>query len=307
MMTIFFDEHPMIIDRKLATVFGLTETIILQEIHYWIQKNEKDGRNYHEGYYWTYNSYTKWQKDFFPFWCESTIKHTILKLEKEGLLVSGSFDPNKYNHQKSYRINYDVFYEKIEEYCKEHGIEMTVFGKKQGNEGKIEDEGVKNTEEPVQKIPNQTYNTCNRTKQLKALNGFSSQKNVEIYTDFDQKILDRSIDKACRENEVEDVKERESIREIIYFFYREYFYSTGREHPRLNQKVMNKCVRKLIDGTDIICDGINMDGDGVEFYKAMIEKYFNTRFKNCNYALPHFMSDEIRNNRYYETMYTDYE
>ena len=307
MMTMFFDEHPMIIDRKLAAVFGLTETIILQEIHYWIQKNEKEGRNYHDGYFWTYNSYAKWQRDFFPFWSESTIKRTVRDLEKQGLLVSGSYDHNPYNHQKSYRIDYDVFNEKIREYCEEHGIELTMITNSQKNKQDEPIERVKITQSEGARRTNLTYNTYNITNQLKELHGFSSQKNRDFCDDFDQKILDRSIDKACRENRVEDVKERESIREIIYFFYREYFYSTGREHPRLNQEVMNKCVRKLIDGTDIICDGIDMDGDGVEFYKAMIEKYFNTRFKNCNYALPHFMSDEIRNNRYYETMYTDYE
>ena len=39
-------------DSKLAKWLGLNEAILLQQIHYWLQKNAEDGRNLEEGRYW---------------------------------------------------------------------------------------------------------------------------------------------------------------------------------------------------------------------------------------------------------------
>lgn len=52
-----------------------------------------------------YNTYEGWKKQF-PFWSESTIRRTIVRLEKKGIVVS------RYRSQmdktKWYRIDYDV-------------------------------------------------------------------------------------------------------------------------------------------------------------------------------------------------------
>ena len=97
----------LIIFKKLACEIGLNESIVLQQVHYWTQHNATIRRNYHEGYYWTYNTYQEWQKDF-PFWSIPTIKRTFLNLEKKGYLISGNFNKMKIDRTKWYRIDHDM-------------------------------------------------------------------------------------------------------------------------------------------------------------------------------------------------------
>jgi len=94
------------IDPELATLVGLHEAIILQQIHYWLQINEETQKNHKDGRYWTYNTYEKWH-DQFPFFSVSTIKRTINKLEKQGLLFSGNYNKMGFDQTKWYTINYD--------------------------------------------------------------------------------------------------------------------------------------------------------------------------------------------------------
>ena len=107
MSRLLFDSHPLVIVPELAVAVGLNEAIVLQQVHYWLEINMRDGRNYRDGYYWTYASYPKWQEQF-PFWGVDTIKRTITRLEKSGLLVSAIFNRKDWDKTKWYRIDYPV-------------------------------------------------------------------------------------------------------------------------------------------------------------------------------------------------------
>lgn len=99
------DEEPLLVFPKLACVIGLNESLILQQIHYWIQINTKTGNNFKDGYYWTYNTYEKWQEQF-PFWSVATIKRIIKSLKKAGLLITSNYNRIKIDRTKWYRIDY---------------------------------------------------------------------------------------------------------------------------------------------------------------------------------------------------------
>lgn len=74
------DSHPLLLDKKLAIILGLNQALLVQQIHYWLEKNKEAGRNFHQGKYWTYNTLDQWQEEF-PFWGRSTIKRTLKGLE----------------------------------------------------------------------------------------------------------------------------------------------------------------------------------------------------------------------------------
>ena len=97
---------PISLFPDLATAIGLNESIILQQVHYWTYSNEQAKRNFEDGYYWTYNTYKGWKKQF-PFWTERTIQRIIYRLEKSGLLIIGNFNKVPLDQTKWYRINYD--------------------------------------------------------------------------------------------------------------------------------------------------------------------------------------------------------
>ncbi|MBR5792380.1 MAG: hypothetical protein IKY34_04670 [Ruminiclostridium sp.] len=103
---LLFDEPPILVLPTLAEAVGLNEAIVLQQVHYWLEKNRKDRRNIRDGYVWVYNSYSGWTEQF-PWWSESTVKRIFTGLEKSGLLVSGNYNKAKMDRTKWYRIDYE--------------------------------------------------------------------------------------------------------------------------------------------------------------------------------------------------------
>lgn len=101
------------VTSELAQVVGLNEAIVLQEVFYWCKVNRREKRPPHDGYYWVFNSYQKWQKNHFPWWSVSTIRRTFEKLEANNLLVVGNYNKSKMDQTKWYRVNFPVLAETI--------------------------------------------------------------------------------------------------------------------------------------------------------------------------------------------------
>lgn len=104
---LLLDSRPLVIVPELACLLGVSEAIILQQMHYWLEINRKEERNIKEGFCWTYNSVAEWQKQI-PFYTTKTIQRTITKLENMGILLSGNYNKANFDRTKWYRINYDV-------------------------------------------------------------------------------------------------------------------------------------------------------------------------------------------------------
>lgn len=104
------NDPPEFFNPKLAIEIGLNEAIVLQKIHYWIVNNERNGINYHNGRYWTFNSIKKWRDDFFPWWSVDTVRRTFKSLENKELLIVGNFNKKGYDQTKWYTINYQKLY-----------------------------------------------------------------------------------------------------------------------------------------------------------------------------------------------------
>lgn len=110
MSKLLIEERPLQVLPMLAAEIGLNEAIIIQQIHYWLDKSS----NFRDEDFWVYKTYKEWQEEF-PFWSDSTIRRSITSLEKRNLLIS----TDKYNSMpmdktKWYRIN-RVELSKIEE------------------------------------------------------------------------------------------------------------------------------------------------------------------------------------------------
>lgn len=97
-----FDEHPILIDKKLAAVIGFNEAVVLQQLNYWLHSNSAkkiDGR------LWIYNSYENWRKDNFPFWSTRTIRRIFDSCEKKGIVLTGNFNKAGFDKTKWYSID----------------------------------------------------------------------------------------------------------------------------------------------------------------------------------------------------------
>ena len=93
-----------IFDKRITSTITLNESILLNQIGYWISKcgriiNNLDGK-------WIYNSLNEWHKQF-NYWSLSTLRRTIKSLEKSGILISRKINAKKWNHTKWYSIDYN--------------------------------------------------------------------------------------------------------------------------------------------------------------------------------------------------------
>lgn len=103
---LLINEPPLLVLPSLAKLIGLNESLVLQQLHYWLE-NPKTGVT-RDGFKWIYNTYGDWQGDSFPFWSLSTIERAFRSLEKRGLVISKQLDSKKHDQRKYYRINYAV-------------------------------------------------------------------------------------------------------------------------------------------------------------------------------------------------------
>ena len=88
-------------DTDIAQRYGVNEAILLQNLAYWILKNEANDKHFHEGRYWTYNSAEAFAQ-LFPFWTVNQIRRMLAKLVEEGVLVKGNFNASQYDRTAWY-------------------------------------------------------------------------------------------------------------------------------------------------------------------------------------------------------------
>lgn len=88
---------------EVALEVGVNGAIMLNHLHYWIKKNADNEINYHDGYFWTYNSIAAYKKQF-PFWSERTIYRILRELEVNGYVKTGNYNQSAYDRTKWYAL-----------------------------------------------------------------------------------------------------------------------------------------------------------------------------------------------------------
>lgn len=91
-----------VFNMDLAEKIGLSEAILLQQIHYWIEKCGKENGDRR----WIYNSVRQWREQF-SCWSTNKIIRVIESLENIKLIDVKILNPHSMNRTKSYSINYD--------------------------------------------------------------------------------------------------------------------------------------------------------------------------------------------------------
>ena len=93
----------MTFDVEVATRYGTNVSILLGNINYWIQKNKENGKHFHDGRYWTYNTVAAFHS-LMPFMSERQIGTALGKAEAEGLLVTGNYNKLPFDRTKWYAL-----------------------------------------------------------------------------------------------------------------------------------------------------------------------------------------------------------
>lgn len=113
---LLFNEEPLVINRLGARVLGLNESIVIQQVHYWLEINRKAQKNFYENRYWTYNTYEQWTSENFDFWSKRTVQRVFKKLFDSKILLKGNFNKKGYDQTVWVTIDYDKLDEILTEY-----------------------------------------------------------------------------------------------------------------------------------------------------------------------------------------------
>jgi len=112
---LLLDEAPLVILPSLANAIGLEAAVVLQQLHFLIRLKisrhkehpEEHERDIHDGRVWVWNTYDKWQENYFCFLSVRSLQRIFLNLEKLGLIFVANYNESNLNKTKWYSINYD--------------------------------------------------------------------------------------------------------------------------------------------------------------------------------------------------------
>ena len=86
---------------EVAKEIGMAAAVIYYNIKFWCEKNKANDVNYHDGYYWTFNSVKAFQK-LFPYLSDKKISSSLKLLEDRGYIKSGNYNDSTYDRTKWY-------------------------------------------------------------------------------------------------------------------------------------------------------------------------------------------------------------
>ena len=89
--------------KELADKVGLQKAILLEYILYWVMKNARNERNYHQEKYWTYNTLNAYENEFSYMGLRS-ISRYLSSLEEEGWIETSNFNKMKMDRTLWYTI-----------------------------------------------------------------------------------------------------------------------------------------------------------------------------------------------------------
>lgn len=103
MSKLLMEDPPLMVQPSLACAIGLNEALVLQQVHYWLQRSTTEIGDHR----WVYNTVDEWREQF-PFWSMDTVRRTIANLKEKGLLISARLSANKFDRTAYYRIDREI-------------------------------------------------------------------------------------------------------------------------------------------------------------------------------------------------------
>lgn len=145
---------------EIAEKYGINAAILLNNISFWILKNQAEQRHFYDGRYWTYASKPGLVRQF-PYLSQKQITYALDKLTDDGVLIVGNYNDSPLNHTKWYALT-DKGSELVSETAKPRNDKREV-----SNITFCNDEMTKGNYRTVQKgnildIYNNIYNTTDR-------------------------------------------------------------------------------------------------------------------------------------------------
>lgn len=116
-MNIAIEQNILLLPPQLAREIGTNTALVLQQMHYWLQKS----KHWIDGAKWIYNTFADWVKQF-PFSLR-TMKRVVSQLRELKLIRVEQFEKSHWDHTNWYTIDYErleVLISSIVPNCPDH-------------------------------------------------------------------------------------------------------------------------------------------------------------------------------------------
>lgn len=287
---LFIDKSKtLIVNTDLALALGdLNEAIVLNQLNYWLGINRKAGKNFIDGRYWVYNSYSDWKVNDFPYWSEKTIQRTFTRLENKGVVVSANYNKLGIDKTKWYTIDTEKLQELVDEFNSDED-KMTC------REGQ--------SDRPLPEITTENIDRDYTTEIKYALSESKDSSRGDIYAFSAEKGGSKSDVIKNLAVEFADCEPSdwriEELKHIIDYFLEQYNKTLNMSHIRITEQALTKIVINYFEPVgNYMSDNSAYGFD--DYYKELIDYYLQTKYKingkEVTKSLQHFMSGMIREN-----------
>ncbi|MFT4959809.1 MAG: hypothetical protein ACI92Z_000885 [Paracoccaceae bacterium] len=90
-------------EPAIAKKVGVAAAVVHRNLVFWIRHNETNNQNFHEGRYWSYNSYKAFGLQF-SYLTVKQIRTALDKLVDAGLIVKGNFSKDRFKRENWYAL-----------------------------------------------------------------------------------------------------------------------------------------------------------------------------------------------------------
>lgn len=233
-----------LLSKEIATYLGQNESILLNQILYWISKCGRDIAGQKEK--WIYNSLAEWHKQF-SYWSMYKLRKTIKSLEDLGLIKSIKVNAKKWNHTKWYTVDHNQ-YEKL---LKKIGIEKNITNISLFNK-------INNVSLANKNTPNQDFDINSKSKETRSTNRFVENQQIIItknnYTNKSSyKKCGNILNKNLKEEDKLNVSEKETVKQMIELWNKVFEHSIKPIKAYSNKKSEQTLLRlyKTIFNSDL--------------------------------------------------------
>lgn len=94
-------------DCQTAMAYGVDEAIMIHNLIFWIEKNQANGKHFHDGRTWTYNTQKSFSK-IFPFWNERQVGRILKSLISQDVIVTANYNQTPYDQTKWYAFKNEI-------------------------------------------------------------------------------------------------------------------------------------------------------------------------------------------------------
>lgn len=301
---LFIDKSKtLIINTDLALVLGdLNEAIVLNQLNYWLGINRKAGKNFIDGRYWVYNSYSDWKANDFPYWSEKTIQRTFTRLENKGVVVSANYNKLAIDKTKWYTIDTVRLQELVDDFA----LDEDKMTNRQDDMTDRQDKMTCREGQCGRPLPEITTENINRD--------YNSEITGEVHTSVPKEQTARVTRKDMQAKKSDmlyrffeicnDNIENKTIREAVKKSFCRYMdlYETCnfcKVHPILTDKTLTNVCLSLSNVTDTEhehfggTDVYLADETGLTGLDRMVNEHFKRRHRGqTNYSITHFAKSD---------------